>query len=76
MKPAIALGIAAPTGSFSPVAGILLVETATLIVWEALIAFTSFSPVAGILLVETSSLVVWAGAGNQMFQSRCRDSVS
>ena len=60
---------------FSPVAGILLVETLR----DSEVLGTRynvrFSPVAGILLVETKgqptrqSLLTW-------FQSRCRDSVS
>ena len=57
---------------FSPVAGIQWVETmANILILPKLIRF---SPVAGIQWVETVKEVI-KSKQNNLFQSRCRDSV-
>ena len=52
MKPQVALWVTLFSTGFSPVAGILLVETSAMV--PPAQSLMSFSPVAGILLVETS----------------------
>ena len=59
---------------FSPVAGILLVETLKNLTLKT--TNFCFSPVAGILLVETPPKAILKMQKLIKFQSRCRDSVS
>ncbi len=60
---------------FSPVAGILLIESWSLETF-ALDGLVRFSPVAGILLIESSWAYSIIGLTFFEFQSRCRDSIN
>ena len=60
---------------FSPVAGILLIET-QIHGSSNCRGPAGFSPVAGILLIETQVFITHSFLKPAMFQSRCRDSVN